>query len=174
MSVLCKPDDAYLLFFEKEFLFSSEDPPSKENPYEDIELERSCLQNKCVSPSSSSPVPDTTKVTCSCRTVALLSSVKQCQNSPSNNPFSSISSPLSLASSDKLQIGEASNCWSYGRSTRTLVSPLLPVPAPPPHPAAQMIPPVFLETHTIADGRKSQRYGILKSPLQSLHFFVSD
>uniref|UniRef100_A0A8C4I177 UDENN domain-containing protein n=1 Tax=Dicentrarchus labrax TaxID=13489 RepID=A0A8C4I177_DICLA len=35
------------------------DPPSKENPYEDIELERSCLGSKCVSPASSSPVPDT-------------------------------------------------------------------------------------------------------------------
>ncbi|TNN00371.1 hypothetical protein fugu_011617 [Takifugu bimaculatus] len=34
-------------------------PPPKENPYEDIEMERSCLQTKCVSPSSSSPVPDT-------------------------------------------------------------------------------------------------------------------
>lgn len=43
--------------------FSSKDPPSKENPYEDIELERSCLGSKCVSPSSSSPVPGTpTKV----------------------------------------------------------------------------------------------------------------
>lgn len=35
------------------------DPPSKENPYEDIELERSCLGTKCYSPLSSSPVPDT-------------------------------------------------------------------------------------------------------------------
>lgn len=35
------------------------DPPSKENPYEDIELERSCLGNKCYSPVSLSPVPDT-------------------------------------------------------------------------------------------------------------------
>ncbi|XP_039989081.1 LOW QUALITY PROTEIN: DENN domain-containing protein 2A [Xiphias gladius] len=35
------------------------DPPSKENPYEDIELERSCLGSKCVTPASSSPVPDT-------------------------------------------------------------------------------------------------------------------
>ncbi|XP_067446416.1 DENN domain-containing protein 2A isoform X1 [Thunnus thynnus] len=35
------------------------DPPSKENPYEDIELEKSCLGSKCVSPASSSPVPDT-------------------------------------------------------------------------------------------------------------------
>lgn len=35
------------------------DPPSKENPYEDIELERSCLGTKCYSPMSSSPVPDT-------------------------------------------------------------------------------------------------------------------
>nr|XP_061825364.1 DENN domain-containing protein 2A-like isoform X4 [Nerophis lumbriciformis] len=32
------------------------DPPGKENPYEDIELERSCLGSKCV---SSSPIPDT-------------------------------------------------------------------------------------------------------------------
>ncbi|KAM9754796.1 DENN domain-containing protein 2A isoform 1-T2 [Menidia menidia] len=41
------------------------DPPSKENPYEDIELERSCLGSKCVSPASSSPVPDTpTKLSC--------------------------------------------------------------------------------------------------------------
>uniref|UniRef100_A0A7N8WR66 DENN domain containing 2A n=1 Tax=Mastacembelus armatus TaxID=205130 RepID=A0A7N8WR66_9TELE len=37
------------------------DPPSKENPYEDIELERSCLGSKCVSPASSSPAPDMTK-----------------------------------------------------------------------------------------------------------------
>uniref|UniRef100_A0A669EXF8 DENN domain containing 2A n=1 Tax=Oreochromis niloticus TaxID=8128 RepID=A0A669EXF8_ORENI len=35
------------------------DPPSKENPYEDIELERSCLGSKCVSLASSSPVPST-------------------------------------------------------------------------------------------------------------------
>ncbi|KAF7667643.1 hypothetical protein LDENG_00055840 [Lucifuga dentata] len=35
------------------------DPPSKENPYEDIELERSCLGSKCVSPASSSPFSDT-------------------------------------------------------------------------------------------------------------------
>uniref|UniRef100_A0A3P8VQ29 DENN domain containing 2A n=1 Tax=Cynoglossus semilaevis TaxID=244447 RepID=A0A3P8VQ29_CYNSE len=35
------------------------DPPSKENPYEDIELERSCLGSKCISSVSSSPVPDT-------------------------------------------------------------------------------------------------------------------
>ncbi|KAF3688581.1 DENN domain-containing protein 2A [Channa argus] len=35
------------------------DPPSKENPYEDIELERSCLGSKCVSPVSSSFVTDT-------------------------------------------------------------------------------------------------------------------
>lgn len=35
------------------------DPPSKENPYEDIELERSCLGTKCYSPMSLSPVPDT-------------------------------------------------------------------------------------------------------------------
>ncbi|XP_075894191.1 DENN domain-containing protein 2A isoform X2 [Nelusetta ayraudi] len=35
------------------------DPPSKENPYEDIELERSCLGSKCVSSFSSSPTPDT-------------------------------------------------------------------------------------------------------------------
>lgn len=43
--------------------FFFKDPPSKENPYEDIELERSCLGNKCYSPVSLSPVPDTpTKV----------------------------------------------------------------------------------------------------------------
>uniref|UniRef100_A0A667Y5C7 DENN domain containing 2A n=1 Tax=Myripristis murdjan TaxID=586833 RepID=A0A667Y5C7_9TELE len=35
------------------------DPPSKENPYEDIELEKSCLGSKCVSPVSSSPASDT-------------------------------------------------------------------------------------------------------------------
>ncbi|KAJ3597158.1 hypothetical protein NHX12_003558 [Muraenolepis orangiensis] len=35
------------------------DPPFKENPYEDIELEGSCLGSKCVSPAPSSPVPDT-------------------------------------------------------------------------------------------------------------------
>ncbi|XP_055078211.1 DENN domain-containing protein 2A isoform X1 [Periophthalmus magnuspinnatus] len=35
------------------------DPPSKENPYEDIEVERSCLGTKCYSPMSSSPIPDT-------------------------------------------------------------------------------------------------------------------
>ncbi|KAL0968024.1 hypothetical protein UPYG_G00261280 [Umbra pygmaea] len=36
------------------------DPPSKENLYEDIELERSCLGNKCSSPATSLsyPVPD--------------------------------------------------------------------------------------------------------------------
>ncbi|XP_020559507.1 DENN domain-containing protein 2A isoform X1 [Oryzias latipes] len=36
-----------------------QDPPSKENPYEDIELERSCLGSKCISPVFSSSVPDT-------------------------------------------------------------------------------------------------------------------
>ncbi|KAM9815404.1 DENN domain-containing protein 2A isoform 1-T1 [Syngnathus typhle] len=41
------------------------DPPSKENPYEDIELERSCLGSKCVSPASSSPIPDTPAKLCS-------------------------------------------------------------------------------------------------------------
>ncbi|XP_038136345.1 DENN domain-containing protein 2A isoform X2 [Cyprinodon tularosa] len=35
------------------------DPPSKENPYEDIEVDRSFVGSKCVSPASSSPVPDT-------------------------------------------------------------------------------------------------------------------
>lgn len=41
------------------------DPPSKENPYEDIELEGSFVGSKCVSPASSSPVPDTpTKLSC--------------------------------------------------------------------------------------------------------------
>ncbi|XP_030626968.1 DENN domain-containing protein 2A [Chanos chanos] len=36
------------------------DPPSKENPYEDIELESRCLGNKCPLPlSPSSPTPDT-------------------------------------------------------------------------------------------------------------------
>ncbi|CAL8359189.1 unnamed protein product [Lota lota] len=35
------------------------DPPFKENPYEDIELERSCPGSKCVSPAPSSPPPDT-------------------------------------------------------------------------------------------------------------------
>ncbi len=58
MRLLCNPGDTDFLC-----IFSSEDPPSKENPYEDIELERSCLGSKCVSPASSSPVPDTpTKV----------------------------------------------------------------------------------------------------------------
>uniref|UniRef100_A0A3Q2XUG9 Uncharacterized protein n=1 Tax=Hippocampus comes TaxID=109280 RepID=A0A3Q2XUG9_HIPCM len=36
-----------------------------ENPYEDIELERSCLGSKCVSPASSSPIPDTPIKLCS-------------------------------------------------------------------------------------------------------------
>ncbi|XP_064175387.1 DENN domain-containing protein 2A-like [Anguilla rostrata] len=42
------------------------DPPSKENPYEDIELESRCLGNKSPLPQSpSSPVPDTpTKLSC--------------------------------------------------------------------------------------------------------------
>ncbi|KAJ8249806.1 hypothetical protein COCON_G00230220 [Conger conger] len=36
------------------------DPPSKDNPYEDIELESRCLGNKCPLPQSpSSPTPDT-------------------------------------------------------------------------------------------------------------------
>ncbi|KAJ8380467.1 hypothetical protein SKAU_G00012450 [Synaphobranchus kaupii] len=36
------------------------DPPSKENPYEDIELESRCLGNKCpLTQSPSSPAPDT-------------------------------------------------------------------------------------------------------------------
>ncbi|XP_034031936.1 DENN domain-containing protein 2A [Thalassophryne amazonica] len=35
------------------------DPPSKENPYEDIELERSCLGSKCIASASTSPAPDT-------------------------------------------------------------------------------------------------------------------
>ncbi|XP_051916730.1 DENN domain-containing protein 2A [Hippocampus zosterae] len=41
------------------------DPPSKENHYEDIELERSCLGSKCVSPASSSPIPETPAKLCS-------------------------------------------------------------------------------------------------------------
>ncbi|XP_054633000.1 DENN domain-containing protein 2A [Dunckerocampus dactyliophorus] len=41
------------------------DPPCKENPYEDIELERSCLGSKCVPPASSSPIPDTPTKLCS-------------------------------------------------------------------------------------------------------------
>ncbi|XP_077425610.1 DENN domain-containing protein 2A isoform X2 [Vanacampus margaritifer] len=41
------------------------DPPSKENPYEDIELERNFLGSKCVSPASSSPIPDTPTKLCS-------------------------------------------------------------------------------------------------------------
>lgn len=61
--LLCNPGDVDSLVLKKIVFFSSEDPPSKENPYEDIELERSCLGSKCVSPASSSPVPDTpTKV----------------------------------------------------------------------------------------------------------------
>lgn len=61
---MCNPGDVDSLVLKKiVFFFSPEDPPSKENPYEDIELERSCLGSKCVSPASSSPVPDTpTKV----------------------------------------------------------------------------------------------------------------
>lgn len=61
--LFCNPGATWFLSFEKKQLFSIEDPPSKENPYEDIELEKSCLGSKCVSPASSSPVPDTpTKV----------------------------------------------------------------------------------------------------------------
>lgn len=73
--------------------------------------------------------------------------------------FCSISSPLSLASSDKVQKGEASSYWNYARLAKTLASPLHPVSAPPPRPAALMIPPASLETRTIVDGGKSQRYG---------------
>nr|XP_057931074.1 DENN domain-containing protein 2A isoform X4 [Doryrhamphus excisus] len=46
-----------LLFITETWI--NADPPCKENPYEDIELERSCLSSKCVSPASSSPIPDT-------------------------------------------------------------------------------------------------------------------
>ncbi|XP_062849206.1 DENN domain-containing protein 2A [Trichomycterus rosablanca] len=35
------------------------DPPSKENPYEDIELESRCTENKCLVATSPSPTPDT-------------------------------------------------------------------------------------------------------------------
>ncbi|XP_030221793.1 DENN domain-containing protein 2A [Gadus morhua] len=35
------------------------DPPFKENPYEDIDLESSCPSSKCASPAPSSPPPDT-------------------------------------------------------------------------------------------------------------------
>lgn len=72
------------------------------------------------------------------------------------------SSPPSLASSDKIQSGEASSSWNYARPAGTLASPLPPVSAPPPHPAAQMTPPASLETRTIADGGKSPRYERLR------------
>uniref|UniRef100_A0A3Q3JSJ1 UDENN domain-containing protein n=1 Tax=Monopterus albus TaxID=43700 RepID=A0A3Q3JSJ1_MONAL len=52
-----KPREIDFLGLKNVFV-SSEDPPSKENPYEDIELERSCLESKCASPAFSSPVPD--------------------------------------------------------------------------------------------------------------------
>lgn len=147
----------YFVRFEKECcFFSSKDPPSKENPYEDIELERSCLGNKCVSPSSSSPVPGTpTKV--AALTLSTLKTNKVLhQHHPLNRLFCSISSPQSLASSGRLQNGEASSSWNCARP-RTLASPPLPASAPPLHPAALTTPPASLETHTIADGGKSPR-----------------
>lgn len=81
--------------------------------------------------------------------------------------FCSISSLLNLASSGKLQNGEASSCWNYAGPTRTLASTPLPVSAHPQHPAAPMTLPAFLETHIIADGRKSPRYGSPTGPWQS-------
>lgn len=87
--------------------------------------------------------------------------------------FCSISSSLSLASSDKVQNGEASSSWSYARP-RTLASLLLPVSAPPPHPAALTTPPASLETRTIADGEKSPRYRSLRVLWQSSCCSVCD
>lgn len=49
----------------------SADPPSKENPYEDIELERSCLGSKCISPVFSSSVPDTPTKVSDCKRLAV-------------------------------------------------------------------------------------------------------
>lgn len=88
--------------------------------------------------------------------------------------FCSISSPLSLASSDKVQNGEASSYWNYARLARTLASPLLPVSAPPPHPAALTTPPASLETRAIADGGKSPRYESLRGLWQSSRCSVCD
>lgn len=60
LRLLCNSADIDLcLGFDINTNLCSEDPPSKENPYEDIELERTCLGSKCVSPASSSPAPDT-------------------------------------------------------------------------------------------------------------------
>lgn len=84
------------------------------------------------------------------------------------------SSPPSLASSDKIQSGEASSSWNYARPAGTLASPLPPVSAPPPHPAAQMTPRASLETRTIADGGKSPRYESLRGLWRSSCCSVCD
>lgn len=79
----------------------------------------------------------------------------------------------SLASSDKTQNDEVSSSWSYARPRRTAVSPHPLGSALPPHPAALTTPPVFLGTHTIADGGKSQRYrSVWKVLLLCLWFLV--
>lgn len=124
-------------------------------------MEKSCLGSKCVAPSSSSPVPDTSaKVTYSWHI-----SAKTSFNSNTNHLFFySFSSPLSLASSDRLQKGEASSSWSCARSTETPASLRLPVSAPPLRPAALMTPPVFLEILTIGGAGRSPRYGTLRGP----------
>lgn len=84
------------------------------------------------------------------------------------------SSPPSLASSDKIQNGEASSSWNYARPAGTLASPLPPVSAPPPHPAAPTTPPPSLEIRTIVDGGKSPRYGSLRGLSESSCCSVCD
>lgn len=135
-------------------------------------MERSCLGTKCVSPSSSSPVPDTpTKVNSFqliyMKTVDFDSSTQQ-----EKCLFTSFSSLRSLASSDRLQKGEASSSWSCARSTETPAPLRLPVSAPPPRPAAQTTPHVSLETPTIGGAGKSPRYGTWRGPEKNILFVI--
>uniref|UniRef100_H3CCM9 DENN domain containing 2A n=1 Tax=Tetraodon nigroviridis TaxID=99883 RepID=H3CCM9_TETNG len=81
------------------------DPPSKENPYEDIEMEKSCLGSKCVLPSSSSPVPDTPtkpgffRQTSERRSFKLLE-LRKINRDPSISTSSRISPPSTPSSPD--------------------------------------------------------------------------
>ncbi|CAL9695126.1 unnamed protein product [Knipowitschia caucasica] len=75
------------------------DPPTKENPYEDIEVERSCLETKCYSPMSSSPVPDTPTKTSERRSFKLLELRKINKDSGVSSP-SRISPPSTPSSPD--------------------------------------------------------------------------
>lgn len=148
----------------------SADPPSKENPYEDIELERSCLGSKCISPVFSSSVPDTpTKVSnCKCHTEVFWICSEVHYHACVFN-----SSPASRGFSDKTQSDGASKSVSFAKPTETLASPPPPASAPRLHPAAPTTLPVSPEILTTADGGRSPRYEGLEASCQNRWFMTN-